>query len=178
MRNSDLINYSEFNWLLVVRKLQASIESWSIIQFENEFLWKNNKTKIFLAVAFEYSIFMCRWFQCLKDLNFEHFLISHEQTTVWQKYVFVTAKKILQNFKCTTVFFSAFCKICELNTEREIVFCFDFCRFSRWYNTGVISGSQMGAQLLQSMKIIKQTNIILWKIWKKYWSVSYSAVSK
>ena len=28
----------------------------------------------------------------------------------------------LQNFQCTTMFISAFCKICELNTEREIVF--------------------------------------------------------
>ena len=27
-----------------------------------------------------------------------------------------------QNFQCTTMFISAFCKICELNTEREIVF--------------------------------------------------------
>ena len=30
----------------------------------------------------------------------------------------------LQNFQCTTMFISAFCKICELNTEREIVFVF------------------------------------------------------
>ena len=30
----------------------------------------------------------------------------------------------LQNFKCTTMFISGFCKICELNTEREIVFVF------------------------------------------------------
>ena len=28
----------------------------------------------------------------------------------------------LQNFQCTTMFISPFCKICELNTEREIVF--------------------------------------------------------
>ena len=28
----------------------------------------------------------------------------------------------LQNFQCTTMFISAFCKICELNTECEIVF--------------------------------------------------------
>ena len=28
----------------------------------------------------------------------------------------------LQNFRCTTIFISAFCKICDLNTEREIVF--------------------------------------------------------
>ena len=45
--------------------------------------------------------------------------------------------------------------------------------FSRWYNTGVISGSQMGSQLLQNMKIIKQIDVLLWKIWRKYGSVSY-----
>ena len=28
----------------------------------------------------------------------------------------------LQNFQCTTMFISVFCKICELNTERGIVF--------------------------------------------------------
>ena len=27
----------------------------------------------------------------------------------------------LQNFQCTTMFISTFCKICELNTEREII---------------------------------------------------------
>jgi hypothetical protein len=52
-------------------------------------------------------------------------------------------------------------------------FCFDFCRFSRWYNTGVISGSQIGFQLLQNTEIIKQTDVLLWKIWRKYESVSY-----
>ena len=31
-------------------------------------------------------------------------------------------------------------------------FCFDFCRFSKWYNTGVISCSQMGLQLLQNWR--------------------------
>ena len=46
------------------------------------------RLKSFLQVAFEYSIFMCLRFQCLKDLNFENFLLSHEQTTVCQKYVF------------------------------------------------------------------------------------------
>ena len=30
----------------------------------------------------------------------------------------------LQNFQCTTMFISVFCKICELNTEHEIVFVF------------------------------------------------------
>ena len=28
----------------------------------------------------------------------------------------------LQNFQCTTMFISAFYKICEINTEHEIVF--------------------------------------------------------
>ena len=51
------------------------------------------------------------------------------------------------------MFISAFCKICELNTEHEIVFVLIW--FSRWYSTGVISGSQMGSQLLQNMEIIK-----------------------
>ena len=31
----------------------------------------------------------------------------------------------LQNFQCTTMFTSAYCKICELNTEREGVFAAD-----------------------------------------------------
>ena len=52
-----------------------------------------------------------------------------------------------------------FCKIYELNTERQNFFCFD----SQDY-TGVISGSQMGSQLLQNMEIIKQTDALLWKI--------------
>jgi hypothetical protein len=51
------------------------------------------------------------------------------------------------------------------------LFCFDFCRFSRRYDTGVISGSQMGSQLLQNTEIIKQTNVLLWKIIRKYGSV-------
>ena len=45
--------------------------------------------------------------------------------------------------------------------------------FSRWCNRGVISGSQMDSQLLQNTKIIKQTDVLLWKIWRKYGSVSY-----
>ena len=31
----------------------------------------------------------------------------------------------------------------------------------------------MGLQLLQNAKIIKQTDILIWKIWRKYGSVSY-----
>ena len=36
-----------------------------------------------------------------------------------------------------------------------------------------ISGSQIGSQLLQNMEIIKQTDVLLWKIWRKFGSVSY-----
>ena len=50
--------------------------------------------------------------------------------------------------------------------------CFLFW-FSKWYNAGVISGSQMSLQLLQNTEIIKQTEILLWKIWRKYGSVLY-----
>ena len=35
---------------------------------------------------------------------------------------FKTDPYFLQNFHCTTMFISKFCKICELNTELEIVF--------------------------------------------------------
>jgi hypothetical protein len=59
------------------------------------------------------------------------------------------------------MFISVFCKICELNTECEIVF---VLILKARYNTGVISGSQMGSQLLQNMEIIKQTDVLLWKI--------------
>ena len=37
---------------------------------------------------------------------------------------FETDPYFLQNYQCTTMFISAFCKICELNSEREIVFVF------------------------------------------------------
>ena len=36
-----------------------------------------------------------------------------------------------------------------------------------------ISGSQMGSQLLQNTEIFKQTDVLLWKMWGKYGSVSY-----
>ena len=35
-----------------------------------------------------------------------------------------------------------------------------------------ISGSQMGSQLLQKVQIIKKIDLLLWKIWNKYGSVS------
>ena len=51
------------------------------------------------------------------------------------------------------MFLSLFCKICELNTEREIVFVLISVDCQ---GTGVISGSQMGLQLVQNTEIIKQ----------------------
>ena len=71
------------------------------------------------------------------------------------------------------MFISAFYKICELNTEHEIAFVFISVDSQGDINTGVISGSQMGLQLLQNMEIIKQTDVLLWKIRRKYGSVSY-----
>ena len=51
------------------------------------------------------------------------------------------------------MFISAFC---ELNTKYEFFFYYYFYRQGDMYNTGVISGSQMGSQLLQNTEIIKQ----------------------
>ena len=62
------------------------------------------------------------------------------------------------------MFISKFFKICELNTEREIVFVFISVDSQGDIISGVISGSQMGSQLLQNTKIIKQTDVLLWKI--------------
>ena len=62
------------------------------------------------------------------------------------------------------MFISAFCKIYELNTEREIVFVLISVDSQGDYTTGVISGSPMGSQLLQHTEIIKQTDVLLWKI--------------
>ena len=62
------------------------------------------------------------------------------------------------------MFIFAFCKICELNTEREIVFVLISVDSQGDYTTGAISGSQMGSQLLQNTEIIKQTDVLLWKI--------------
>ena len=61
------------------------------------------------------------------------------------------------------MFISAFCKICELTTEHEIVFVL-ISVDSQGDITCVISGSQMGLQLLQNTEIIKQTDVLLWKI--------------
>ena len=56
------------------------------------------------------------------------------------------------------MFISAFCKICELNTECEIVFVL----------TSVDSqGSQMGSQLLQNTETIKQTDALVLENLKK-----------
>ena len=61
------------------------------------------------------------------------------------------------------MFISAFCKICELNTEHEIVFVL-ISVDSQGDNTGVILGSHMGLQLLQNTEIIKQTDVLLWNL--------------
>ena len=74
------------------------------------------------------------------------------------------------------MFISAYCKICELNTEHESVFAADVSVVSlivRCNFFWTISGSQMGSKLLQNTEIIKQTDVLLWKIWRKYRSVSY-----
>ena len=63
----------------------------------------------------------------------------------------------LQNFQCITILISAFCKI----WEHKIVFVY-------------FLGSFSGSQLLQNMKIMQQTLVLLWKKGKKYVSVSYS----
>ena len=48
----------------------------------------------------------------------------------------------LKNFQCTMLFISAFCKICELNTEHEIAFVLiSVDSQGDMYYTGVISGS-------------------------------------
>ena len=63
------------------------------------------------------------------------------------------------------MFISAFCKICELNTEREIVFVLiSVDSQGDITQDGVISGLQMGSHLLQNMEIIKQTDILPRKI--------------
>ena len=59
------------------------------------------------------------------------------------------------------MFISAFCEICKLKTEREIVFVLISVDCQ---DTGVISGSQMGLQLLKNTETIKQTDILVWKI--------------
>ena len=78
----------------------------------------------------------------------------------------------LQNFQCTTMFISMFCKSCEpMLCEPEIV------QANHWHqlqNFWTISGSHnMGSQILQNTEIIKQTDVLLWKIWRIYGSVSY-----
>ena len=48
--------------------------------------------------------------------------VTKEPKYVVQLNKFETDPYLLQNFQCMTMFISAFCKICELNTEGEIVF--------------------------------------------------------
>ena len=71
------------------------------------------------------------------------------------------------------MFNSAFCKICELNTEHEIVFVLISVDSQGDITLVVIAGSQLGLQLLQTTEIIKQTDVLLWKICRKSGSVLY-----
>ena len=59
------------------------------------------------------------------------------------------------------MFIFAFCKICELNnTEHEIVFV-----LTAVDSQGDITQAlQTGSQLLQNTEIVKQTDVLLWKI--------------
>ena len=57
------------------------------------------------------------------------------------------------------MFIFAFCKICELNTEHEIVFVVISVD-----SQCDITGSQLGSQLFQNTEIIKQTDVLLCKI--------------
>jgi len=77
---------------------------------------------------------------------------------------FETDPYFLQNLQFTTIVISAFCKICELNTEHEIVFVLISVDSQGDIILVVIAGSQMGLQLLQTTEIIKQTDVLLWKI--------------
>ena len=65
------------------------------------------------------------------------------------------------------MFISAYCKICELKTERESVFAADVSGVSLKVRCKIfrtILSSQIGLQLLQNTEIIKQTDVLLWKI--------------
>ena len=84
-----------------------------------------------------------------------------------------TGPYFLQNFQCTIMFISAYCKIFELNTEHESVFAADVsgvslkvsCKF--WT---ILGSHNMGSQLLQNTEI----NIVVhWKFWRKYGPVSH-----
>ena len=60
-----------------------------------------------------------------RDIDLSHVLLgdhSHNGTDLLQLNKCETSPYFLQNFQCTTMFISRFCKVCELNTEREIVF--------------------------------------------------------
>ena len=48
-------------------------------------------------------------------------VLALKMTNLLQVNKYETDPYFLQNFQCRTMFISAFCKFCELNTEREIV---------------------------------------------------------
>ena len=62
------------------------------------------------------------------DLGLSHSLIQvlKNKDAPWLMFcpIFVKNPKIVHVFTAKKMFISAFCKICELNTEREIVFVF------------------------------------------------------
>ena len=96
--------------------------------------------------------------------NFEFYLSldPKKSSIIVQLNKYETDQYFLQNIQisnnCLIIY--AFCKSCE----REIVFVL-ICKTGR---------TIPGSQLLQKTRIIKQTDILLWKIWRKYESVLYS----
>ena len=75
-----------------------------------------------------------------------------------------TGPYFLQNFQCTTIFVSVYCKICELKTklktEHEITFAADVTAKVFRTISGSQMGSQMGSQLLQNKDIIKRIVVL------------------
>ena len=91
--------------------------------------------------------------------------------------------QIFQSNTSVCLIISVFCKSCEPICEPEIVlktFAADFqanptdisCKIFRTIS-GSLSCSVFSSQILQNTGIIKQTDVLLWKIWRRYGSVSY-----
>ena len=60
------------------------------------------------------------WAHFYKTKRFENW--EYQEMSTVQLNKCGTDPYFLQNFQCTTIFILVLCKICELNTEREIVF--------------------------------------------------------
>ena len=82
-----------------------------------------------------------------------------------------TGPYFLQNFQCTTMFICAYCRIVNWTLNVKV--------FLQLMSVGLawksaaqifrtISGSQMSSELLQNAEIIKQADVLLWKIWRIY----------